>query len=179
MTSKLSTLLFMLVISTNLQACESGDQAGCVYEKHNMRFSFTERWHIEEESGWFSEPYVFLETEDSGLIMVMLQPKEDDKTLSVFATEYSASANSQMIMGAFKSAGFTDITSKTKHKGLQELMTLDIFDEKLPMTRQYFEFHSAKKTAYIILQIDNEELDDIDGLEKVLATFEFIEKSAK
>lgn len=176
---KIIISVFLSLMTNTLIACENHDITDCVYEKHDVRFFYGDQWHIEEESGWFSNPYVFLETEDSGLIMVLIMPNTGDKTLHQFATEYSKSANSQMIMGSFNSKGFTDITSKTDHNGIQEQLTLNVFDLETPMTRQYFSFNSVEKIVYIILQIDDEELDNITGLEKVLSTFEFMEKPIK
>ncbi len=173
---KLLLLLTCLLSSNHLLACTAAEPESCVYEKHNIRFSYLERWHVAEESGWFTEPYVFLETEDSGLIMVILLPPDENKTLEVFAKEYSASANSQMIMGAFESKGFSSITAQSKHQGLAEQVTLTMFEQTVPMTRQYFAFYHDKKTAYIIIQLDDEELDDLAGLEQVLNSFEFVEK---
>jgi|GEM_PF-3904789 len=173
---KFLIILLFSQITTDLMACEDGTDSTCIYEKHDMRFSYYDRWHIEEESGWFTHPYVFLETDDSGIIMILILPKEEHKNLEEFATEYSKSANSQIIIGAFESIGFNEITAETKHIGFEEKLTLNIFDEEIPMTRQYFSFSTAQKTAYIILQIDDEEINDINGLEKVLNTFEFLLK---
>lgn len=165
--------LLLFLSSSVIFACQENV---CLYEKHNIRFSYDDNWHVEEESGWFSSPYVFLETDDSGLIMVLLVPKESNKPLKEFATEYSKSASSQILLGAFKSISLNEISSINKHPGIEEKLNLNIFDEDVPMTRQYFSFSSEDKTAYIIIQLDDEELSDLSGIEKVLNTFEYIKK---
>ncbi len=169
-------VLLLTLTSVVVSACEGIESNDCVYEKHNFRFSYDHNWHVEEESGWFSSPYVFLETEDSGLIMVLLVPKEHNKSLETFATEYSKTANSQILLGIFRSESFSEITSKNKLPGIEEKLNLNIFDEDVPMTRQYFSFSSDDKIAYIIIQLDDEELDNLADLDTVLSSFEFIAK---
>lgn len=169
---------FFLFISP-VYSCENRVEESCFYEKHSFRFTYPESWHIEEESGWFSYPYVFIENDDSGLIMVLVLPKKEFKTLTEFATDYSKTTNSQSFIGNFSQGVFTKISSKSGLSGIEEKTNITFMDETSEMIRRYFVLHTEKKSAFIILQTAaDERIDHIKNYEHVLASFTFL-NSAK
>ena len=179
---KTSLLMILLWMSSVLQACESAHAAdGCQYDGRGIQFTYPSDWKISDEGGWFGPSYVFVENEDSGIVMLLIFPADETKPLKKFAVEYSVEARGELLMGSFEEGVFSEsqrVAGETQHEGVKEEFDMLFMQERYPHTREYYVVESTEKSVYLIMQVMNDELKEGErGLDQILGSLKIKPKS--
>ena len=174
-------MMALLLLIPDAQACEvdSATESACTYTDRGIQFSYPDNWEISDEgSGWLIGPsYVFVEHEESGIVILMIYSNSQAEPLQKFAKGYSQEARSGLMIGAFEEGVFSAHERKTgsdTHQGLQEKFDMLFMEERLPHTREYYAISSADKTIYVIMQVADEDMQEGHrGLNQILGSLGF------
>ncbi|WP_395377423.1 hypothetical protein [Marinicella sp. W31] len=181
MVMKTGLWIIAFLLMQQVQACEteSGAEQGCIYKDRGIQFSYPHNWSISDEgSGWLIGPsYVFVEHEESGIVILMIYSNTQAEPLDKFAQGYSNEARSGLLLGSFEEGVFSPQERQLEsqvHQGLKETFDMLFMEERLPHTREYYAISSSDKTIFVIMQVADEDMEEgHKGLNRILGSLRF------